>query len=139
MFRLKQTDLLGFILAWLMKMEIFVQTVARFHRVFFKKEYLMSNLSLVFPNTVDSLYLELAMDQRICSRQRVFEIEREKQVTAHTKGPRHQFDIERGSRQRVFEIERVNCMSNLCLLSKYPHILPRNVPVFERFHSIWLV
>ena len=29
-------------------------------------------------HTVDSLYLELATDQRICSRQREFEIEREK-------------------------------------------------------------
>ena len=28
--------------------------------------------------TVDSLYLELARDQRICSRYREFEIEREK-------------------------------------------------------------
>ena len=39
--------------------------------------------------TVDSLYLELARDQRICSRYREFEIEREKYATANTKGPRH--------------------------------------------------
>ena len=63
-------------------------------------------------NTVDSLYLELARDQKICSRQREFEIERETQVNAYTKGLRLQFEIEKSSRQRVFEIERVNCISN---------------------------
>ena len=61
--------------------------------------------------TVDSLYLEPARDQKICSRQREFEIEREKQVTAYTKGLGLQFEIERGSRQRLFEIARVNCIS----------------------------
>ena len=70
-------------------------------------------------NTVDSLYLELARDQKICSRQREFEIEREKQVTSYTKGSIHQFDIERGSRQRVFEIERVNCIQDFMVIQIY--------------------
>ena len=71
--------------------------------------------------TVDSLYLELARDQRTCSRQREFEIEREKQVTAYTKRPRLQFEIERSSRQRVFEIERVDCYLFSLLSSGNPY------------------
>ena len=62
------------------------------------------------PHLIDSLYLKLARDQPIF-RDREFEIERKKQVTAYTNGLRLQFEIERGSRQRVFEIERVNCIT----------------------------
>ena len=64
--------------------------------------------------SIDSLYLELARDQRICWRLREFEIEREKQVTVYTKGPRLKFKIQRSSRQRVFEVEKVNCIYILC-------------------------
>ena len=81
--------------------------------------------------TVDSLYLELARDQRICSRQREFEIEREKQVTAYTKGLRLQFEIERGSRQRVFEIERVNCIFN------FLHLLIKGLKTDQRFFDVF--
>ena len=47
-----------------------------------------SMISSQIDNTVDSIYFEL-------------EIEREKQVTAYTKGPRLEFEIESCSRQRV--------------------------------------
>ena len=68
---------------------------------------------------VNSLYLKLARRQTICSIQREFDIEREKQVIAYTKGPRLQFEIERGSRQRVFEIERVNCICRYACMYVY--------------------
>ena len=83
-------------------------------------------------DTVDSLYLELARDQRICSRQREFEIEKEKQVAAYTKGPRLQFEIERGSWQRVFKIERVDCMHLLLL----PTLLSKKKKNSEITHII---
>ena len=58
-----------------------------------------------FAITVDSLYLEHARDQRICSKQREFDLEKEKQVTAYTKGLRlrEKFEIE-GVRDRESQL-----------------------------------
>ena len=79
-------------------------------RLFLGSKPLTSSSKPLTGATFDSLYLELARDQKICSRQREFVIERGKYVTAYTKGLRLQFEIERSSRQRVFDIERVNCI-----------------------------
>ena len=74
-----------------------------------------------FRYTVDSLYLELARDQRICSRQREFEIEREKQVTV---------EIERGQMinlARKMPSRGVNNVKCAILAQKWSFLTPFRV------------